>query len=310
MKIIALLPVKNEAWILNHTLGQISQFADHIIIADQNSTDGSKEIYKKHPKVKVFNNEKKDHTNEVRWKLLQEARKIQGNNLIFCIDADEILSVEAFKEICSHARLNHPPFSYKLPWIQLWDSLDTYRCDGVWRNNYKTIAFLDDRKVSYDNAVILNDHTTRIPNIRNEVKVDFPLLHLQFLALKRAEIKQTWYKMTELMKGLSARKINYKYGHANGSKRIELCETPKNWLEGIPKMEFKEQGDAVRYMEILSWLDQRGVVFFEPLEIWDLPELKRKFVQATGRLPKVKFYPNFLVHLNSLRHKIKNVFKH
>ena len=40
-KIIVVTPIKNEDWILDRFLSVTSQFADLIIIADQNSTDKS-----------------------------------------------------------------------------------------------------------------------------------------------------------------------------------------------------------------------------------------------------------------------------
>ena len=55
-KIVVITPVKNEAWILDRFLAVTSQFADCIIIADQNSTDESKDICKKYPKVIVIDN--------------------------------------------------------------------------------------------------------------------------------------------------------------------------------------------------------------------------------------------------------------
>lgn len=53
---IVLTPVFNEAWILPAFLIAMSLWADYIIIADQMSTDGSREIYKEFEKVIVINN--------------------------------------------------------------------------------------------------------------------------------------------------------------------------------------------------------------------------------------------------------------
>ena len=51
MKIIGLLPVKNEAWVLPHALASLSAFCDVVIVADQNSDDASREICRTFPKV-------------------------------------------------------------------------------------------------------------------------------------------------------------------------------------------------------------------------------------------------------------------
>jgi ribosomal silencing factor RsfS len=57
MKKIVLMPIKNEDWILNFSLSQISKWADYIIIADQNSIDRSIEICKRFKKVSIIKNE-------------------------------------------------------------------------------------------------------------------------------------------------------------------------------------------------------------------------------------------------------------
>ena len=43
--LVVLTPVRNEAWVLHAFLKATSLWADHIIIADQMSTDGSRDIY-------------------------------------------------------------------------------------------------------------------------------------------------------------------------------------------------------------------------------------------------------------------------
>src|SRR5204862_1611085 len=47
MKVIALVPVRNESWILEHSLACWSAFCDVIIVSDQESTDGSRDIYRR-----------------------------------------------------------------------------------------------------------------------------------------------------------------------------------------------------------------------------------------------------------------------
>ena len=42
--VIVICAVRNEAWILPRFLAVASHIADHIIVADQGSTDGSRDI--------------------------------------------------------------------------------------------------------------------------------------------------------------------------------------------------------------------------------------------------------------------------
>jgi glycosyltransferase involved in cell wall biosynthesis len=98
-KIVVITPVKNEAWILDRFLAVTSQFADCIIIADQNSTDGSLTIYKNYPKVILIQNESEQFNEAERQILLiQKARElVPEHKILLALDADEILAASATK---------------------------------------------------------------------------------------------------------------------------------------------------------------------------------------------------------------------
>ena len=76
MKKIVLMPVKNEDWILEYSLSCASLWADHIIVADQTSTDRTPEICRKFEKVIYVKNHAEFHSSNVRKLLLDEARKV------------------------------------------------------------------------------------------------------------------------------------------------------------------------------------------------------------------------------------------
>ena len=67
-----------------------------IIIADQNSDDGSPEIPEKYKKVKLLRNPSKEYDEAERQQLLIGAAKtIPGPKIILALDADEILAANA-----------------------------------------------------------------------------------------------------------------------------------------------------------------------------------------------------------------------
>jgi glycosyltransferase involved in cell wall biosynthesis len=176
MKVITLLPIRNEAWILPHTLKNFSSFSDVIIVADQNSQDGSKDICKQFEKVRVIENTLTGHSNQVRWMLLDEARMIPGNNLIVCLDADEMIDPRFVDEITSKAQ---PGQGFSSQWLQLWNAGKSYRTDGPWKDARKVFAFWDDRTTNYLREEVVNDHTGRIPQTESIIEIDSPILHLQ-----------------------------------------------------------------------------------------------------------------------------------
>ena len=93
IKLICLTPVRNEAWILKAFLTATSLWADYIIIADQGSTDGSREIALSFSKVILLDNPAKEmHQAQARKLLFDKAAEIKGDKILFALDADEFLS--------------------------------------------------------------------------------------------------------------------------------------------------------------------------------------------------------------------------
>lgn len=315
MNTILLIPTKNEDWILDFTLSSLHEHVDYILIADQHSTDTTLEICKKYPKVTVIENTETGHSNKVRWLLLDEARKVEGDNLIICIDADEIISAHTIATLKEKSAENGIGSTFSLPWIQLWKNTHEHRVDGVWKDNVKAIAFFDNRRMDYERTLVINDHTSRIPTIdagKNILLKDNPLFHIHFLAWKRAQIKQVWYRCSELISSpKKARYINNKYSVSDDSNTVISQPIPRNWLLGIsfPNNSVYEKEDTLRIQQIYTWFNTYKTSYFEPLDIWNIPEFKELFIKENHREPRVLHYPKILVELNKMRHWIKNIIK-
>ncbi len=303
------MPVKNEGWILDTTLSNLSPLVDHIIIANQSSTDNTLEICRKYPNVRVISNDYEGHSNKIRWVLLNEARTIGGQNLIICLDADELISKSTIEKLKSESLRLGVGSSFSLPWIQLWKGYTEYRVDNGWKDNFKAIAFYDDNISKYAENFVINDHTSRIPEVylsNINPLPDFPLLHFHFVAIKRSKIKQAWYKCSELIDGKkSARYINYKYSVSDGKADPETAKTPDRWISDLtlPEVSKIDTEDDIRVSEIMKWFEAYGIGFFEPLDIWRNKVLFDHFILKNGIEPKTKEFPVFLVQLKRLTNR-------
>jgi len=321
MKIIVVMPVKNEEWILEKSLKAASFFADHIIVADQNSTDRTSEICKRFPKVIYIKNpSEKFNERERRKILLSKVREFYGNNLVFALDADEILTANILKPKILEKLVKQikPGMSVILQWIMVWKNPFQYRYDNLpkWRNNWKHFVYWDDRKMSFDNTKI---HSARVPKdaLSNSIKFeDIKVLHYQFVSWSRMVSKQRFYQITEylLYPKKSALKISpkYKWYLKKGPDGIILRSMPDVWIKpwqerGIDLGNFSESKLYWFDAEILQDFKKYGTEHFKWLDIWDVDwEKKRQIAIKRGikELPDneikdprpfyIKFYHKYL----------------
>jgi len=283
MKTIVLIPVKNENWILPYTIPAMQIFADHIIVADQMSTDGTREYLSRQNNMTIIDNNRPIQTNEIRWELLEKAREMFGSgNLIVNIDADEMILPYQFKAIKGKIENNLTPGKAWLtpPWVQLWRSVNTYRSDNsVWSplTNKKPFAFVDDGIIDY-HRVVNNDHTSRVPGPSNTkvVECNIPLLHFQFANWNRTQDKQAWYRCHELVAGGNVQNINQKYSITKDESNLKLSLVPKKWYKDLSVPTSLEQTGNSWYVEDMKHLmSVHGVDMFRDLDIWHIKGLAK-----------------------------------
>jgi|SaaInlStandDraft_4_1057021.scaffolds.fasta_scaffold23998_2 glycosyltransferase involved in cell wall biosynthesis len=311
MKIIALMPVKNEEWILPYSLQSLSNIADEIIAIDDDSTDDSKKIIQDFGGIVLPNNKKQFYgctsysEYNMRQQLLEEGRKRGGTHFI-CIDADEIFTTPFQKNVSPLLSQLKPGHKLSFPWITLWKHTRFYRNDqSPWSNLYKDFIFHDDKKSNYKLEHELFINRTPLENASNNVStvpIDMgAVLHFQFVPWIKTEIKQAWYRCLEHLKTPNqAFLINQKYSISLDNKMVQLKEVPSAWTEN---MNIPEDLASISYTwqldEIFKIFDHHNIQFFEPLQIWHIPQLYNEFIKRVGRNPRPVLKP-------AIRIRIKN----
>ncbi len=337
MKIIVLMPVRNEEWILEKTLKAASLFADHIIVGDQGSIDKTPEICKRFLKVVyLINPEGYPGKKNRRQILLDKARQLFGaGNIIFGLDADEIPTVNiledfSWKNLLISLKTGQ---SVILEWVNLWRSPKKYRDDkSVWQKNFKYFIFKDDGKTNY---TLGNVHEGKIPNafLKNPLKYEnVKIMHFQFVLWSRMLSKQQHCRIMEkrVFPKKSFLAINTRYWNTKDERNIILKNIPEFWLKswqkrGINLENFLEDKLYWFDTEILQDFKKYGTKYFKWLDIWDVDwEKKRQIAIKRGvkNLPEnkidsprhfyIKFYHKYLQPLlsyNSFLYKIYRFFK-
>ena len=211
MKVIALLPFRNEEWCLPSYLHNTTKIVDEIIAIDDGSIDSSAKILED-AGAKVYSSEKLIKFNSgwsegsIRAELLKLGREAGGTHFV-CLDADETFTnplVENFQELIPQLQ---PGEKMSLQWLALWKSYSSYRHDAtVWSNNWKDFVVCDDPSLSYNHNQHM--HVGRTPvsvsDINNESwrrleNEHGAVMHFQFSAYNNFQLKQCWLRCSELI---------------------------------------------------------------------------------------------------------------
>jgi hypothetical protein len=325
MKIIALVPVRNEAWVLEHSLACWSGFCDVVIVNDQLSTDTTREICRRFPKVVLLETTSTGPADTVarlprqaRWRLLDAARNYDGHNLLWCTDADELtpptLARTFFEQ---HAGDFTPRRVVECRFYNLWDSFSRYRKDlSYYGPLWKPMGFVDDRGVDYPRGDVRPLHEPRMPVETSDSAIKasgLPILHLQWTMRNRNQMKQAWYRCIDFMdKRMTAAEVNAFYSVTLRELYVHTEAVPQPWLADVtlPNADVDRQ-PSWHEDEIRGWFDARGIEFFEPLEIWHLPSLHGEFRRRTGRNPRPdrSYMPPRLVQAQKLGRRVFNAVK-
>jgi hypothetical protein len=291
MKVIGLMPVRNEAWVLRQSLRSLTGFCDVVIVNDQRSDDESRAICREFPRVVLLESSTSDVCERARWPLLDAARSYDGANLLWWSDADEIVSprlMSAFLQ--AHASRLTPGTVVECLFYHLWGSAGRYRDDGsMYQPHWKALGWVDDRRTDFDRSVTMPLHEPRVAAAGTDtIRADgVPVFHLQWLLPRRNQMKQAWYRCAEMMDGRkSASEINRQYAITLPPRHAATSRVPREWVADVTFPDTAiDREPSWHEGDVRRWFDERGVEFFEPLEIWHIGGLAREFEMRTGRRP-------------------------
>lgn len=274
--VICLTPIKDEAWILDRFLTCASLWADHIIVADQGSVDGSREIVQRYPKAILLENTAPAYDEGARQKLLLEAaRRIpsSGHRILIALDADEILT--ANWNHCGEwesVRTAVPGTVITFNWVNLRPDLQT-----CWvPSDELPLGFVDDGSEHFGSTI----HSRRVPSPVGAPTLNLralKVLHYQYTDWARMASKQRWYQCWERINHPHRRAANVyrQYHHMLevGSKQILLIQP--EWLRGyeqagIDVTSVRRDGTYRWDREILDLLRRYGAATFRRVDIWDV----------------------------------------
>ncbi len=279
-KIIALVPVRNEAWILKSFLECTSLWADHIIVADQLSEDNSREIAAAFPKVMVIDNTCAEFSEVERQRLLiAAARRFPAPRLLVAVDADEIVSANILDSPEWQIALQQPPGTVLgFGKVELYGSTEQYFLHSVEdKNSWIPFAYVDDG-AGHEGSII---HTCRIPERDDSPRFrmnEVVVLHFARSNTLRAESKDRWYRCFERISfpEKNILTIHRLYDFFERLKdKFKIRASHLDWFDNYRSAGINLHlggSDTVFWWdwEILRMFKKYGVAPFRHLDIWSV----------------------------------------
>lgn len=284
-QLIVITPIRNEAWVLEAFLTHCSSWADHIIVANQHSTDGSREIALRFPKVTLIDNPDEEmHQANARKLLFKAVDCIAGEKIVFALDADEFLT-EGFEKTDGWRRImeSQPDTIFNFRWQYLendyaheQEGVDSY---AEWACHFSADACLSDLYSQTENRAV---HEARVPCTASATYINIPdirFIHLARLSQQRTQNKYDFYQVSTIAKlphCPSAISIYRTYHQTPcvtllpSSVRLTAIgnDSPLNHL-----VHTSDHGQ--HYIdEMVAIINREGTKKFEKLCIWDNPDLR------------------------------------
>ena len=182
------------------------------------------------------------------------ARDYDGTNLVWCTDADELVSPRLVRRFLDERRAELAGGTViDTLYCHFWNSPERYRTGlgGAYAPHLKPVAIVDDRRANYDRSRALPLHEERVPiaaGARRLKAEHVPVMHLQWLLPNRSQMRQAWYRCREWMQGgRTAAAINEQYAHTLPERYVPTAPVPHEWLDDVTL-----PGTAVRRAAVLA----------------------------------------------------------
>lgn len=281
MKLIALIPFKNEEWILPTCLSSLNGVCDQIICIDDGSSDNSRHIAESYGSM-VYDNDKLTNVgwseHHIRQNLLRLGREAGGTHFI-CLDADESITAPLRDNIRSLIREMRPGQKLSLQWLAMWKNTTAFRDDqSVWSKNFKDFVVCDDGSVSHDYNWM---HVGRTPGPNNnQTLISVPteigaIMHFQFSNWQNFQIKQCYYRCAELIhKPGTERSINEMYRITLDDNVMNMSKVPDCWYSNQTLPAIDSARVDWRFERIKTYFAEYGAEYFRNLEIWHLDAIR------------------------------------
>ena len=281
MKLVNIMPARNEDWILGFSARALLRWCNEIVILDHASTDGTPEIIRQIAAENPgrVHSLRRDGGNwaemEHRQALLEKARDV-GATHIATVDADEALAADIVPLVRERIEALEPGRFLGMPMRNLHRSLYVYRSDAspFGGRAGTMLAFADAPELCWRNRNG-EEHHQRSPlgAMRGGLMPSSGLLHFQFASWRRLLAKHAWYKMMERLKypAKDVVDIDVMYNLAPNERGLQTTVVPLEWVEYVDIWDCIDlEREPWQEAECRRLIEEHGRAAFDGLELFGI----------------------------------------
>lgn len=285
MQIEALVPVRNEDWIIGFSLRAALRWCDHAVVLNHASTDRTaeilEEIQRETGRVTIFNepDPKWDEMNH-RQRMLDEGRRLGGTHFAI-VDADEVITGHLVPSMKQLVRQTPRGSILQMPGYNLRGGM-RYHDSGLWARRWFSVAFFDDPKLGWggDRFHAREPQGVTLAITRRPQQHDAGgVMHFWGVSERRLRAKHRLYKMTERLRwpekpvaeidGLYSLAVHG--GSRDPSDSWSFTDVPDRWLEPYDDIIGHMDVDAEPWQEreCERLIEQHGRKRFRGLDLFE-----------------------------------------
>lgn len=273
MRLIGLMPARNEEYALGLSLRAALMWCDAVVVLDHASTDRTREILmdidKEQPGRIQIMTEQSPGWNEMehRQSMLRSAREVWHATHIAIVDADEILTGfplipvqpagangvqsgirQLIERIGAHQILH-------LPGYNLRGNICRYHSSGIWGERWFSTAFQDDPRLSWtgDRFHHREPMGVSLKPYKPIAQHHGGIMHLWGASERRLRAKSALYKITERLRwpDKPIAEINEMYGWAIYGRPRVPGDKPTEWqYRTVPADWWAPYGHLMKHLHL------------------------------------------------------------
>jgi hypothetical protein len=302
MKLVGLMPVRNEAWCLGLSARVALMWCDALVIFDHASTDNTQriiwELETDYPDRVIVRSSSLTEWHEMaqRQTMLEAAREADATHLAI-IDADEVLTghlldhgPDGDRSTWRSAVVHGTPPGHilQLPGYNLRGSLNRYHSNGIWGHRWFSTVFGDGKYLGWSGDRFHQREPTGRPLVsyRPIQHGQGGVLHLWGVSERRITAKHALYKINERLRwpGKSITEIDRMYNlwrspadsaveypqQTDWGKPWTFADVPASWWAGYEHLMQYLDIDAEPWQEgeVRRLLEEHGTEAFRGLDLF------------------------------------------